>query len=226
MTLTAQCSFIPSISSHDLGWSADNFAASRHGRESKTLEYHTGLVSSHPYQATTPFLLHSRRLRLDLGDLFFCLHVDLFLIFTISGGESMSVCLSGLATSAVGMFVSLSGLSSVIVGISVSSSQFIFSTVGTSVFPSMFVFPTTSAVAPCRVISSLASPDCSSSAALSPICLSMRDLSASATPCPASASACESMTTAGPSTTRIKDVVRSEERRVGKECRSRWSPYH
>ena len=23
-----------------------------------------------------------------------------------------------------------------------------------------------------------------------------------------------------------KDVVRSEERRVGKECRSRWSPYH
>ena len=24
----------------------------------------------------------------------------------------------------------------------------------------------------------------------------------------------------------IKDIVRSEERRVGKECRSRWSPYH
>ena len=24
----------------------------------------------------------------------------------------------------------------------------------------------------------------------------------------------------------IKDVDRSEERRVGKECRSRWSPYH
>src|SRR2546423_5451839 len=24
----------------------------------------------------------------------------------------------------------------------------------------------------------------------------------------------------------IKIVVRSEERRVGKECRSRWSPYH
>src|SRR5260370_33073811 len=23
-----------------------------------------------------------------------------------------------------------------------------------------------------------------------------------------------------------QDVVRSEERRVGKECRSRWSPYH
>ena len=23
-----------------------------------------------------------------------------------------------------------------------------------------------------------------------------------------------------------KDVLRSEERRVGKECRSRWSPYH
>ena len=25
---------------------------------------------------------------------------------------------------------------------------------------------------------------------------------------------------------RVKDVMRSEERRVGKECRSRWSPYH
>jgi len=24
----------------------------------------------------------------------------------------------------------------------------------------------------------------------------------------------------------IKDIERSEERRVGKECRSRWSPYH
>ena len=24
----------------------------------------------------------------------------------------------------------------------------------------------------------------------------------------------------------IQPVVRSEERRVGKECRSRWSPYH
>ena len=24
----------------------------------------------------------------------------------------------------------------------------------------------------------------------------------------------------------VRDVVRSEERRVGKECRSRWSPYH
>ena len=24
----------------------------------------------------------------------------------------------------------------------------------------------------------------------------------------------------------VIDVVRSEERRVGKECRSRWSPYH
>ena len=23
-----------------------------------------------------------------------------------------------------------------------------------------------------------------------------------------------------------KDEIRSEERRVGKECRSRWSPYH
>ena len=24
----------------------------------------------------------------------------------------------------------------------------------------------------------------------------------------------------------IEDIPRSEERRVGKECRSRWSPYH
>ena len=26
--------------------------------------------------------------------------------------------------------------------------------------------------------------------------------------------------------TTIFEVLRSEERRVGKECRSRWSPYH
>ena len=25
---------------------------------------------------------------------------------------------------------------------------------------------------------------------------------------------------------KLSGVVRSEERRVGKECRSRWSPYH
>src|SRR5260370_39314468 len=25
---------------------------------------------------------------------------------------------------------------------------------------------------------------------------------------------------------RVEDAIRSEERRVGKECRSRWSPYH
>ena len=25
---------------------------------------------------------------------------------------------------------------------------------------------------------------------------------------------------------KLKDILRSEERRVGKECRSRWSPYH
>ena len=25
---------------------------------------------------------------------------------------------------------------------------------------------------------------------------------------------------------KLIDLVRSEERRVGKECRSRWSPYH
>ena len=25
---------------------------------------------------------------------------------------------------------------------------------------------------------------------------------------------------------RVEDGIRSEERRVGKECRSRWSPYH
>src|SRR2546425_11152053 len=27
-------------------------------------------------------------------------------------------------------------------------------------------------------------------------------------------------------TSNVKNLVRSEERRVGKECRSRWSPYH
>ena len=27
-------------------------------------------------------------------------------------------------------------------------------------------------------------------------------------------------------TTTLKSITRSEERRVGKECRSRWSPYH
>src|SRR4030066_1915517 len=26
--------------------------------------------------------------------------------------------------------------------------------------------------------------------------------------------------------TKLKNLMRSEERRVGKECRSRWSPYH
>ena len=25
---------------------------------------------------------------------------------------------------------------------------------------------------------------------------------------------------------KLRGIVRSEERRVGKECRSRWSPYH
>ena len=24
----------------------------------------------------------------------------------------------------------------------------------------------------------------------------------------------------------LNEIIRSEERRVGKECRSRWSPYH
>src|SRR2546427_7106985 len=33
-------------------------------------------------------------------------------------------------------------------------------------------------------------------------------------------------TNVGPITTRRLRDVRSEERRVGKECRSRWSPYH
>src|ERR1051326_2469384 len=30
----------------------------------------------------------------------------------------------------------------------------------------------------------------------------------------------------GPAAVTITNVHRSEERRVGKECRSRWSPYH
>src|SRR2546426_7822290 len=32
--------------------------------------------------------------------------------------------------------------------------------------------------------------------------------------------------TSRPDYGRAVDIVRSEERRVGKECRSRWSPYH
>src|SRR2546429_9657347 len=32
--------------------------------------------------------------------------------------------------------------------------------------------------------------------------------------------------TADPLTMYLSDIFRSEERRVGKECRSRWSPYH
>src|SRR2546426_12630865 len=32
--------------------------------------------------------------------------------------------------------------------------------------------------------------------------------------------------TAAPSAITIGPAMRSEERRVGKECRSRWSPYH
>ena len=31
---------------------------------------------------------------------------------------------------------------------------------------------------------------------------------------------------AGRANPHILDKIRSEERRVGKECRSRWSPYH
>ena len=31
---------------------------------------------------------------------------------------------------------------------------------------------------------------------------------------------------ATPSTKKAENYERSEERRVGKECRSRWSPYH
>src|SRR2546429_6459746 len=42
--------------------------------------------------------------------------------------------------------------------------------------------------------------------------------------CAAAASACCCSTAT--STTSFSTVTRSEERRVGKECRSRWSPYH
>src|SRR2546426_12403892 len=35
-----------------------------------------------------------------------------------------------------------------------------------------------------------------------------------------------SQSTGGGHTARLVHVTRSEERRVGKECRSRWSPYH
>ena len=36
----------------------------------------------------------------------------------------------------------------------------------------------------------------------------------------------EALEEAGPSRVRLLKRNRSEERRVGKECRSRWSPYH
>ena len=36
----------------------------------------------------------------------------------------------------------------------------------------------------------------------------------------------DSLTLADSSNYEIMNAIRSEERRVGKECRSRWSPYH
>ena len=36
----------------------------------------------------------------------------------------------------------------------------------------------------------------------------------------------EEADSAVPETVNLKELLRSEERRVGKECRSRWSPYH
>ena len=36
----------------------------------------------------------------------------------------------------------------------------------------------------------------------------------------------EKMTIEAAEALKNSDVIRSEERRVGKECRSRWSPYH
>src|SRR2546427_7723476 len=39
----------------------------------------------------------------------------------------------------------------------------------------------------------------------------------------------EGVTPGGPAAKaglKVGDIIRSEERRVGKECRSRWSPYH
>src|SRR3712207_9140661 len=37
---------------------------------------------------------------------------------------------------------------------------------------------------------------------------------------------CNALPRAGKAISQVKFVARSEERRVGKECRSRWSPYH
>src|SRR2546425_5090867 len=36
----------------------------------------------------------------------------------------------------------------------------------------------------------------------------------------------ESVAAAAPTPLTVRTLARSEERRVGKECRSRWSPYH
>src|SRR5437868_8854590 len=45
-------------------------------------------------------------------------------------------------------------------------------------------------------------------------------------PAPSGSSSTESTCCWQPSTTRCRSGGRSEERRVGKECRSRWSPDH
>src|SRR2546430_7643592 len=41
-----------------------------------------------------------------------------------------------------------------------------------------------------------------------------------------SESACSNSSESMPKSSPVKREYRSEERRVGKECRSRWSPYH
>ena len=43
---------------------------------------------------------------------------------------------------------------------------------------------------------------------------------------PSSKVACETLVTTGQVVLAGEVKTRSEERRVGKECRSRWSPYH
>ena len=55
-------------------------------------------------------------------------------------------------------------------------------------------------------------------AGLFPVFITQRVLAAVHDHCAATPAACFGLL--------IGDVVRSEERRVGKECRSRWSPYH
>ena len=78
-------------------------------------------------------------------------------------------------------------------------------------------------------LSSLSTSTTTSRSACPPATSTSRTISSASATCPSSASR-SSATTSCPSSTgpapTCSTPSRSEERRVGKECRSRWSPYH